>query len=138
VRHWDQQRSLTIDQDFKSVRVSLVDGDPAIRRARQIMLRSEQYDVRSYSTCAALLADPVSRSYPCIVLDVGMQDINGPDLLRRMRASGWQGTGILLDGGCADEALTEEAQQHGDRVFDQAIGDRSLIAAIAASARTRL
>lgn len=128
-----QQRFLIITQGYENVRVSLVDGDPTIRRARQIMLRSEQYDVRSYSTCAALLADPVSRDYPCIVLDVGMQGINGLDLLRQMRATGWRGTGILLDQDFPAEALVQEAHRHGDRVFDHGIGDRALITAISAS-----
>jgi FixJ family two-component response regulator len=128
-----QQRSLIITQSCENIRVSLVDGDPTIRRARQIMLRSEQYDVRSYSTCAALLADPVSRDYPCIVLDVGMHGISGLDVLRQMRATGWWGTGILLDQDFPNEALSQEAHRHGDRVFDHGIGDRALIAAIAAS-----
>jgi FixJ family two-component response regulator len=97
------------------------------------MLRSERYDVRSYSTCAALLADPNSRQYPCIVIDLGSPGIDGPGLLRHMRATGWSGTGILLDGHFPDKLLAHEADRHGDKVFDSTIGDRSLIAAIAAA-----
>ncbi|CAN5222594.1 hypothetical protein BH09PSE3_BH09PSE3_10470 [soil metagenome] len=97
------------------------------------MLRSERYDVRSYSTCAALLADPISRNYHCIVLDVGLYDIDGPDLLRQMRATGWQGTAILLDGDYPDAVLDEEAFSRGDRILSRLIGDRSLVAAIAAT-----
>jgi FixJ family two-component response regulator len=99
------------------------------------MLRSENYDVRSYSTCAALLADPASREYPCIVLDIGLPDIDGAGFLREMRATGWHGKAILLDNLDRDTALTREADQHGDRIFDRAIGDRSLIVAIAARDR---
>jgi DNA-binding response OmpR family regulator len=101
------------------------------------MLRSENYDVRSYSTCAALLADPVSREYPCIVLDIKTHDIDSTGFLQEMRATGWHGRAILLEDlraceGLAGESLVREADQHGDRIFDQAIGDRSLLAAIAA------
>jgi FixJ family two-component response regulator len=99
------------------------------------MLRSERYDVRSYSTCAALLADPISRDYPCIVLDVAMHDINGPDLLRQMRATGWHGTAILLNDHTHGDHSTLEAERHGDKMFDRSIGDRSLVAAIAAIVR---
>jgi FixJ family two-component response regulator len=115
------------------VGVSLVDGDADIRHARQIMLRSERYDVRSYATCAALLADPRSRDYPCIVVDVEMQELDGLELVREMRASGWHGKAILLDGLDADGTLAREARRHGDEVFARGIGDRALVAAIAAS-----
>ena len=65
----------------ESIGVSLVDGDSDIRHARQIMLRSERYDVRSYATCAALLADPRSRGYACIVVDIHMPEVDGLKLL---------------------------------------------------------
>ena len=118
--------------------VSLVDGDPAIRRARQIMLLSECYDVRSYATCAALLADPRSRDFPCIVVDVdggGIGDPggNGMDTLQAMRASGWRGKAILLDGTVPTPALVHAAERHGDRILDRTTGDAPLLTAIAAS-----
>jgi FixJ family two-component response regulator len=113
--------------------VSLVDGDATIRHARQIMLRSERYDVRSYATCAALLADPRSRDYGCIVVDNDMPEVDGVELLREMRATGWRGKGILLDGIEPGGALVQSAERHGDRVLERTIGDGPLIAAIAAS-----
>lgn len=115
--------------------VSLVDGNASVRHARQLMLRSENYDVRSYATCAALLADPRSRDYPCIVLDVEMEDIDGVDLLAQMRASGWRGKAILLAGLEPGDALIRQALQNGDRIEERSIGDSSLLTAIAASLR---
>ena len=117
----------------EGIGVSLVDGDSKIRHARQIMLRSEHYEVRSYPTCAALLADPRSRDFPCIVVDVDMQEVDGLGLLRQMRASGWRGRAIVLDGIDPDGALVREADRNGDRVLKRDIGDRPLVAAIAAS-----
>ncbi|WP_052216198.1 response regulator [Sphingomonas sp. ERG5] len=117
----------------ESIGVSLVDGDAAIRHARQLMLRSENYDVRSYPTSTALLADPRSRDYPCIVIDIEMRESDGLDVLRQMRASGWRGKAILLDGEDPAGDVAKEAKLHGDRVFERTIGDRPLVAAIAAS-----
>ena len=70
----------------ESVGVSLVDGDSTVRHARQLMLRAEDYDVRSYATCAALLADPRSRDYQCIILDLEMEEIDGIDRVDVERA----------------------------------------------------
>lgn len=113
--------------------VSLVDGDPAVRHARQLMLRSENYDVRSYATCAALLSDLRSRDSSCIVLDVEMDDVAGIDLLAQMRASGWKGRAVLLDGIDPAADVVREAARHGDLIQQLPISDGSLLAAIAAS-----
>ena len=115
------------------VGVSLVNGDPAVRHARQIMLRSMRYNARSYATCAALLADPRSRDQQCIIVDIDTPKVDGIDLLRAMRASGWLGKGILLARIPPGSELVREAERHGDKVLDQAITDGRLIAAIAAS-----
>lgn len=116
-----------------SIGVSLVDGEATVRHARQLMLRSENYEVRSYVTCSALLADPRSRDFPCIVLDVELNDDEGIQLLREMRATGWRGHAILLDGQDRDSDYVREAEQNGDRVMERTVGDGSLIAAISAS-----
>jgi FixJ family two-component response regulator len=113
--------------------VSLVDGDATIRRARQLLLRSEHYEVRSYPTCAALLADPQSRAYRCIVVDIDMDEGDGIALLREMRATGWVGKAILLDGIEPNSPLMRAAEEYGDKVLARTIADGPLIAAIAAS-----
>jgi FixJ family two-component response regulator len=117
----------------ENIGVSLVDGDPTIRHARQIMLRSQSYDVRSYATCAAMLADPRSRNYRCIVVDIHMPEIDGVGLLREMRATGWRGKGILLDGLDPGSELMRAAERHGDKVYERMIADGALVAAIDAS-----
>jgi FixJ family two-component response regulator len=117
----------------QGIGVSLVDGDPDVRHARQLMLRSERYDVRSYPTCAALLADPRSRDFPCIILDLDMGEIDGVDLLRQMRATGWRGKALLLDGLDPASASLREAERHGDTVLQRNVGDHTLLTAIAAS-----
>ncbi len=120
-------------QSHHGIGVSLVDGDPAIRRARQIMLLSEHYDVRSYATGAALLADPRSRDVPCIVVDVEGADGSGLATLQAMRASGWHGKAILLDGSVPPPALIHAAERHGDRILNRTTGDAPLLTAIATS-----
>lgn len=115
------------------VGVSLVGGDSTLRHARQIMLRSENYDARSYATFAALLADPRTRDCPCIILDIASDDIDGVALLDEMRATGWRGKAILLEGPEPAGALRDDGEGHGDTIFAREIGDWTLITAIEAS-----
>ena len=114
--------------------VSLVNGEPSVRHGRQIMLRSENYHVRSYATCAALLTDQRSRDCPCIVLDVEMETDDGMSLLRQMRATGWRGKAVLLYRNQPASELQEEVERQGDTLLARTIPNRLLVAAIAASA----
>lgn len=119
-----------------NIGISLVDGEPEVRRARQLMLRSENYDVRSYATSAALLADPHSRESFCIVLDVHLNDGDGIDLLKSMRATGWRGKAILLCGIEPEGVITGDVDKFGDRVLARTIADGPLVAAIASIEQT--
>lgn len=120
------------DAPADRIGVALVDGDATLRHARQIMLRSEHFGVRSYGTSAALLADRGSWDFACIILDVKTEDENGEEVLREMRAGGWRGRGILLDGHDSQGAYLLRAALHGDQVLDRHVGDGPLIAAITA------
>lgn len=117
----------------ESIGVSLVGGDATIRHARQIILRSVHYDVRSYATCAALVADPRSRTRPCIVVDIETNEVDGAALMREMRATGWKGKAILLGDIKPGSPLQRAAERTGDKVLERNIADGPLIAAIAAS-----
>lgn len=108
--------------------ISLVDGDATLRRGRQLMLRSERYDVRSYATCAAVLADPNARASSCIVVDDEMPEMGGVDLIRSMRLGGWRGRAILLAGSDAVDPAIED----GDIWLPKSVADRPLLNAIRA------
>jgi FixJ family two-component response regulator len=115
--------------------IALVDGDPAIRRARQLMLRAEQFDVRAYPTCRGLLDDPAALRCTCVVADAEMGEDTGVQLLRDLRARGWKGEAILL----ADAlpiAFTAAAND-GDFVamVPKTLGDRALLEAVRSAIR---
>jgi FixJ family two-component response regulator len=129
----DQNRS-TLSE---AVVVSLVDGDPIVRHERLLMLRSRNFNVRAYETCAALLADPASRNTSSIVVDLDMKNCEGLQLLRRMRASGWRGKAILLSGYNADNMVAREAKKQGDLILPRSLDDQSLVRAISGSADHR-
>lgn len=113
--------------------VALVDGNPVVRRQRQrqrqLLLWSEAYDVRSYATSAALLADVRANMQARIVVDVGMREGDGLSFLRAMRASAWRGR-AMLDGADPDGSMDREAGRNGDQLRESKIADRSLLMAI--------
>jgi FixJ family two-component response regulator len=116
-----------------SIGVSLVDGDADARHARQLMLRSENFNVRSYATRSALLADARSRDFLCIVLDIEVNDLDAAAMLRKMRETGWRGRAILLDDQGSEGEYLRDAERNGDQVMKRTIGDGALVTAIVAS-----
>jgi FixJ family two-component response regulator len=115
---------------IERIGIALVDGDAAVRRNRQLMLSAENFNVRSYATCAAMIADPNARSSACLVVDVDMPEMGGVDLLRQMRSVGWNGSGILLQTSGSDDMSVRAAKASGDTLLPNTIADQPLLDAI--------
>ena len=69
-----------------SPRILLMDDDTAIQRATAPLLRSYGYDVEVAGTAAEALKSFVGRQPDVVILDLGLPDIDGVEVCRRMRA----------------------------------------------------
>lgn len=70
-----------------TARILLVDDEVAIQRAVATLLRSRDYDVDIASTGREALQMVGERAPDLIVLDLGLPDIDGPEVCRRIRQS---------------------------------------------------
>jgi two-component system, OmpR family, KDP operon response regulator KdpE len=68
-------------------RILLVDDEPAIQRAVAPLLRSRGYDVDIAATGADALRLAAGRSPDLVVLDLGLPDIEGTEVCRRLRGA---------------------------------------------------
>jgi FixJ family two-component response regulator len=101
------------------------------------MFLAENFEVRSYATCQALLADPLALRSACVVADADMGDVSGPELLHAMRKAGWRGSAILLADRMPSE-LTDAANDERFRtMLPKALGNRPLLEAVRAVIRQR-
>src|SRR5881296_778522 len=64
--------------------VFVVDDDASVREALNGLLRSAGFAVETFASAQAFLARPPSDLPGCLVLDVGLPDLSGLDLQRRM------------------------------------------------------
>ncbi len=69
-----------------SARILLVDDDAAIQRSTGLLLRSRGYEVVAAETGGAALKAFAERVPDLVVLDLGLPDIEGVEVCRRMRA----------------------------------------------------
>ena len=86
--------------------VLLVDDEPVILRMLEINLLAEGFDVRTAGTGTAALELAADRIPDALVLDLGLPDMDGWDLLRRIRALEGAAAvpAIVLSGAERDEA----------------------------------
>lgn len=117
----------------RRIRIALVGGDSAVRRERQLMLGSEDFDVRAYATSAALIADPNALASACIVVDIDMPVRGGIELVREMRVRGWCGAAILLGGPDLADAIAQSVEADGNIMLARTVADRPLLNAIRAA-----
>jgi two-component system KDP operon response regulator KdpE len=71
----------------QQARVLLVDDEPAIQRSVAHLLRTRGYDVQTAATGADALERFAEHPADLIVLDLGLPDIEGTEVCRRIRAA---------------------------------------------------
>lgn len=80
-------------------RILVVDDDPQILRALRINLRARDYAVDVASDGAAALRSAVDHPPDLVVLDLGLPDMDGADVIRGLR--GWTAVPIIVLSGRA-------------------------------------
>lgn len=110
--------------------VHVVDDDPAIRDSLLFLLNSADIVSRTYDSAAALLARADRLEPGCILTDVRMPDMNGLEMVRRLREIGIRHPVIVMTGH-ADVPLAIEAMRAGVKDFiEKPFDDEALLASI--------
>ena len=68
--------------------VFVIDDDPSVRQALQVLIRSAGWQAEAFATARDFLALPRSGVPSCLVLDLSLPDIDGLDLQRRVAEQG--------------------------------------------------
>jgi two-component system KDP operon response regulator KdpE len=78
----------------KAQRVLVVDDEPAMLRALRINLRVRKYDVTTASTGREALAEARRRPPDAVILDLGLPDVDGIEVIRELR--GWSRAPVIV------------------------------------------
>lgn len=76
----------------------LVDDDDAIRDALAWLLRSRGVQSKGWSSAEAFLADYQDSMRGCLVIDIRMQGMSGPELFDRLQGCGCKMPALFLTG----------------------------------------
>ena len=108
--------------------VYVIDDDAAVRDSFHVMLESNGFEVRSYISSAMFLAQTPPLESSCLVVDVNMPELNGIELLGRLRRSGVMVPAVLVTGGRITTSLASTADRSGVALLEKPILAQELVA----------
>ena len=115
-------------------RILVVDDDPQILRALRINLRARRYEVDTATDGASALKAAADHVPDLVVLDLGLPDMQGIDVIRGLRD--WTATPILVLSGRVDSRDKVDALDAGaDDYVTKPFGVDELLARIRAVTR---
>lgn len=91
--------------------VLVVEDEPGLLRALTINLRARRYQVHPAATAKAALEQASAHPPDLVVLDLGLPDLDGIDLIRALRS--WSTSPILVLSGRSDSTDKVEALDAG-------------------------
>lgn len=116
--------------------VHVIDDDVAMRDSLGFLLQVNRIAFRLFDSAQAFLAELPPAGSGCLLTDIRMPDINGLELVRRLRGEGWDDPVIVMTGH-ADVALAIEAMKAGVSDFiEKPFDDEVLLAALTTALET--
>jgi len=110
--------------------IHIVDDEESVRSSLAFLLEIVGFSTRTYPSAQTLLARAGELEDGCVVTDLRMPDINGVELLRRLRASGSHIPAIVVSGH-GDVQMAIEAIRHGAFDFiEKPFSEATIIASI--------
>src|SRR5258707_11465964 len=105
----------------RTPRVLIVEDEPALLRALRINLRARGYDVGVASAGREALAEARQRPPDVVLLDLGLPDLDGTEVIRDLR--GWSTAPVIVLSGRAGsgdkiDALDAGADDYVTKPFD--------------------
>jgi two-component system KDP operon response regulator KdpE len=115
-------------------RVLVVDDEPSILRALRINLTAREYDVSTAADGAAGLTAAARDRPDVIILDLGLPDMDGTEVIHGVR--GWTSTPIIVLSAWGEEAAKVAALDAGaDDYVTKPFGMDELLARLRAAVR---
>lgn len=115
-------------------RVLVVEDDPTLARVLRLSLRSQQHDVRVVACGADAVETAASWSPELVVLDLGLPDMDGTEVLRTIRARSTVPVVVLSARQTSDDKV-QALDLGADDYVTKPFGMDELLARVRAAAR---
>jgi len=113
--------------------ISIIDDDESVRKSLAFRLRAAGFRVAAYESALAFLDAPPDIGEGCVVTDIRMPQMDGMELLRRIKSSG-RNLQVVVMTGHGDISLAVEAMKLGASDFiEKPFDDETLLTMIRAA-----
>ena len=116
--------------------IAAVDDDHSVLESVELLLESADYDVRLFSSAAALLESGGLREIDCLITDVGMPVMDGFALARAVQAAR-PGLPVMLITGRPDLMNRPPRDSPRHRLFKKPFNPQELLTAVGDALRRR-
>jgi len=89
--------------------IAVVDDDPSVRQSLDRLIRSANFEARVFSSAEEFLDSAESRKPDCLILDVQLPGMSGPELHRNLLARQYHVPVIFITAQASDEAARSAA-----------------------------
>jgi two-component system KDP operon response regulator KdpE len=121
-----------------TIKILVVDDEPPIRRLLRVGLTTEGYVVREAADAADAVASLAEEKPDVIILDLGLPDVQGHDLLTGWRASGLELPVIILSSRTDETGIVQALEAGADDYVTKPFGVAELAARVRVALRHRL
>jgi len=109
--------------------VVVIDDDPAVCNSLKFSLEVEGFTVRDYSSANDLLREPELADAGCLVIDYHLPEMNGLEVLNRLRARRIAAPAILITSH-PSAAVRQRAAEAGVPIIEKPLLGNALVEGI--------
>ena len=92
--------------------VSVIDDDESVRESLPHLLKGFGFAVRAFSSGEEYLASNLLSQSKCLILDITMPGMSGPELLEELKRLGWE-TPVIFITAQRDEKVRSQVLEQG-------------------------
>ena len=115
--------------------VSMVDDDESVRESLPDLLRELGYSVRAFSSAEEFLASDCVAKTRCLILDIAMPGMTGPDLQQELTVRGQEIPIVFITAQADDTVRTCALEQGAVDCLFKPFSDTALFEALNAAFR---
>jgi len=121
-----------------TVKILVVDDEPPIRKLLRLGLGTEGYDVSEAGNAKAAIEEVRQEKPDLILLDLGLPDMPGHDLLARWREEGLELPVVILSSRTDETGIVKALELGADDYVTKPFGMKELVARIRVALRHKL
>jgi len=111
-------------------KISVVDDDQSVRRSLESLLKSLGHAVETFSSAESFLSSDAAPKSDCLILDVRMPGMSGPDLQQELKRRGLGVPIIFITAHCDAEVIALIMRDGAVDCLLKPFGEQTLLKAI--------